>query len=204
MNYKPYYDLNLPKEGINKNFDFGQFNKEKFPFLPIVNVKTVDIVTPEVLSILKSNNLYVNPVTYIFRKYCNENLGIHLDTMGKSGDELVYWGINYIVGSDDSEMIWYEPKNNDGPKVGFTQVGTSYASYNDDEVNIIERYSFKGPTLVRTDIPHSAHNYDPTKVRWCVSIRGGLCTNVNGVLTGIPSTSWEQAVNFFSNLVKFP
>jgi hypothetical protein len=81
-------------------------------------------------------------------------------------------------------MHWYDPIK-EGTEIK-THVGTAYQRWNLDQVKEIERATFSGPTLVRTDIPHRAVNYDFKNPRWCISIRATKSFN-----------SWEDSVNFF-------
>ena len=88
------------------------------------------------------------------------------------------WAINYAWGSSDSVMKWYSIKKGSIPKRALTTANTPYFFYTSDQVEVIEETQIKGLCLVRTDIPHSVHNYSPDKGRWCLSIRSTVKTNI--------------------------
>jgi hypothetical protein len=110
--------------------------------------------------------------------------GIHLDGHTSNKKTQLIWAINWIFGSESSSMCWYKPI--DEAKEIKTAAGTSYQTWELDQVEEIDRASFKGPVLVRNDIPHRVINHDTKNSRWCVSVRATKMFE-----------SWKDSVNFF-------
>ena len=75
-------------------------------------------------------------------------------------------------------MKWYSIKKGSTPNLGTTTANTPYWFYTSDQVEVIEEIATKGLCLIRTDIPHSVHNYSTDKGRWCLSIRSLVKTNI--------------------------
>lgn len=99
-----------------------------------------------------------------------------------------HWAINWCWAEPGaSHMMWYEPLRPDLDAEGFpVDAGrmngwSKIPEFEPQYVREIARYSIVEPTLVRTDIPHNAHNTG-TQTRWAFSLRGQR------------ANSWEHAV----------
>lgn len=187
---KCYYPLNIPYAVLK---DDAAFKNHTAP-LPdsnwIVDVDySVNFLTDNFTNFYRS--LYPAESTYkdkgtvsIFRGNPGTNMGLHRD-LG------CVFSINYVIGSNNSEMIWYDYNegysHDNGEKIHWTTNKLrKYTSYKPYMVHEIDRTEIKGLYLVRVDIPHDIWNYDKENYRWCISIR----------TTGDQST-WDEVVTKF-------
>jgi hypothetical protein len=118
-----------------------------------------------------------------------ENFGIHIDR----GCE---WTVNYICGSDESEMKWYKFKDgvslDDGYEVPIPNKNKTYMAYHSHQVEYINSaHNLSGLYLMRIGIPHSVHNYSKSKRRWCLSTKNTR-----------DRTPWEDMVEYFKQRVE--
>jgi hypothetical protein len=159
---------------FNKNIIVENFKQENYVsgtgWLTHKILNKEDILSPEIIDFLSTLdiplfiNLFYGPpagLTYI-----------HIDNHAGG------WAINYAWGSSNSIMKWYSIKKGSTPKRALTTANTPYFFYTSDQVEIIEETEIKGLCLVRTDIPHSVHNYSTDSGRWCLSIRSLVKTNI--------------------------
>jgi hypothetical protein len=118
-------------------------------------------------------NLFIGPPNF--------DTTIHVDNLSQC------YAINYIWGESKSKMRWFELKDNESPVSSRTTAGTSYMTYNNHQVNLVEEIEVPNNTLilVRIDIPHQVSNYSNNR-RYCLSVRGS------------PVMKWEDAVRHFS------
>jgi len=164
-----YYPINFNKPVIAENFKQNNYTSgegwltHKFP-------NKGDILSPEMIDFLSLLDipLFVN----LFYGHPASSTHIHVDNPASG------WAINYAWGSSNSVMKWYSIKKGSISKMSMTTANTPYFFYSSDQVEVIEEIEIKGLCLVRTDIPHSVHNYSPDKGRWCVSIRSTVKTNI--------------------------
>jgi hypothetical protein len=175
-----YYNLRLDFPVLKEGFIFP---KPKSFNWDIYILPAEELVSPQAIEFFKQLDLTLYNC-HLFRGSPSSACGIHIDGHGSNPETQPVWAINWVMGSAKSEMIWYEPISA-GSEIK-TNVGTDYQRWKLDEVKEIEKASFTGPTLVRTDIPHRSVNYDMRNPRWCISLR-----------TTKKIVTWNDAVEYF-------
>jgi hypothetical protein len=124
------------------------------------------------LEYMQSIDLDVEAVLIFYRMPHFIHPEAHIDYLyGKNNSSNI--AINWVVGIDDSEMVWYHtPSNVDSKvrKITPSGQGHEYIAWPIGEVVEIERHTIGNiPTVVRVDIPHNIIvNRNP---RWSVSVR---------------------------------
>jgi len=191
MTNRLYYKLNL-------NFDF--LKDPNFPFKHtesidtewLVKTESADHLTNKMRAFAVAHNFaihsYKGPDTFMFfRGDPAHDLTVHVDRGP-------VWGINYICGSKDSDMIWYRFKDgyseSDGFELPVTDGSASYRSFHDYQVEEIARANLEGLYLVRIDLPHSVVNRDVNRARYCLAVKD--CNN---------RWTWEETVNKFKDYI---
>jgi hypothetical protein len=97
------------------------------------------------------------------------------------------WAINYITGTNNSDMVWYKLVDGaEGYEIPTSNGRASYRAYHEDQLIELSRAKLYGVYLVRIDLPHSINNYDTENCRWCFSLK-----DANNRWT------WDQAVDQF-------
>jgi len=177
---KNHYNLNFSFPILKEGFEFPS---PKTHLWDIFVLKPEEFVSQEARDFFKSINLNLH-LCHIFRGAPGMASGIHVDGHTAKKDSQPVWAINWVLGSKSSAMFWYKPINEG--TAAKTSAGTDYQRWTLDQVEEIEKASFAGPTLVRTDIPHRVANFDLRNARWCISLRASKILN-----------SWEEAVEFF-------
>lgn len=179
----------IMKNHFNLNFSFPIlkegfiFPKPKTYVWDIFLLDAEEFASDQAIEFFKTLDLNLQGC-HIFRGAPATGCGIHVDGHISNKDSQPVWAINWILNSNSSTMFWYKPLH-EGSEIK-THVGTAYQRWNLDQVEEIEKASFTGPTLVRTDIPHRVVNYDLKNPRWCISIR-----------TNKTFSTWEESVDFF-------
>lgn len=177
---KNYYNLKLDFPILKEGFEFP---KPKTFFWDIFILNPEEFASQEALDFFKGLGLELYNC-HLFRGAPGAACGIHVDGHSSIKESQPIWAINWILGSASSTMYWYKPVQNGSETQ--THVGTAYQRWRLDQVTEVERASFNGPTLVRTDIPHRVVNHDIRNPRWCISIRSTRDFEY-----------WDDAVNFF-------
>jgi hypothetical protein len=96
-------------------------------------------------------------------------------TIHKDGKNL--WALNYPIPLDiDADMSWYRTDLVKDASA-LTVANTNYASFEPDEVELIEKHKINNLCLVNTGIPHDVINRD-TRVRYVLSVRATMICNV--------------------------
>jgi hypothetical protein len=164
-----YYPINFNKPVIVENFKQNNYTSgdgwltHKFPNKEaILSPNMIDFLSPLDIP------LFVN----LFYGHPASSTHIHVD--GHAGG----WAINYAWGSSNSVMRWYSINKGSIPKLAMTTANTPYFFYTSDQVEVIEETEIKGLSLVRTNVPHSVHNYSTDSGRWCLSIRSRVKSNI--------------------------
>ena len=163
-----YYLINFNKNIIVDNFKQDRYVSGSGWLVHRIHNKE-DILSPEMIDFLSP--LGISYFINLFYGPPESSTHIHIDNHDG-------WAINYAWGSSNSIMRWYSIKKGSTPNVAMTTSNTPYLFYTADQAEIIEETLIKGLCLVRTDIPHSVHNYSPNKGRWCLSIRSTMKTNI--------------------------
>lgn len=128
----------------------------------------------------------------VFYKPANWRMDVaHVDVVKQDPNGAVVCAINWIIGGDGSNMIWYDKKNDArGDAVDDDMHLIPRAVY--DVKNLIELHRAdvgNGKlTLVRTNIPHTIE-CGPTP-RWCISMRAPYGR----------FKSWDKALEFFRDI----
>jgi hypothetical protein len=186
---KTFYRLNLPvsllSEHVNtetypefKDFDWGVWDDDSSKYLSSNGINFLHNHL-NLTERSKHDGRFQKDTVKVFRGDPDTELDIHRDRG-------VCWAINLVWGSTSSEMIWYEETSETITSDAVCSILAEYKKYHKETMNIIERTSFVGPTLVRIDIPHNVINYDKNNTRWCMSIRDYHST-----------WTWEEAVEYF-------
>ena len=123
------------------------------------------------LEYMQSLNLTVVSVLIFYRDAQFIFPEAHIDYL--FGEESPYVAINWVLGDDDSEMVWYQTPADVHEKqrrVTQSNQGHEYVSWPVSEVVEVERHCIGNiPTIVRVDVPHNIIvNKNP---RWSISVR---------------------------------
>lgn len=155
-----YINLNLPVEpAASVNFEVTDINKNQHWLVDS------HMFSEEFINFLNSIGLDVGPSNVVFYTPPQGHLGIHIDGDRQHNNCM----LNYVWGSANHKMIWYDLK----PE--FEIKGKTFTN-NDSYISVPENMSLKidettvgYPTLVRVGSPHSIENRSDTG-RWCLSI----------------------------------
>ncbi len=164
-----YYPINFNKPVIVDNFKQNNYTSGE-GWLTHKILNKGDILSPEIIDFLTL--LKIPVFVNLFYGPPATSTQIHVD------NHVGGWAINYAWGSSDSVMRWYSINEGSIPKSAMTTANTPYFFYTSDQVKIIEETAIKGLCLIRTDVPHSVHNYSTNSGRWCLSIRSHVKTNI--------------------------
>lgn len=194
--------LNFPRRFLKEHIPVNFFNftgsYDLFSFSEVLH--------DELLSFLKDFPLSPDFVAVFSNKNQRgllENRMIHSDiTLDKTGEwKDVFFGIHYELEDTVSQFHWWDTKDiekiyPDATKDNSRQLrfrklnGIHYGrrghlgKFQNSE--IIESLEIKGPTLVRTDIPHCVTYYNPNRTRLAFSLR--FKSDLK---------NWQEAVDFF-------
>jgi hypothetical protein len=203
MTYKLHYKLNLPKNPLVENF---QFPTLRVGYL----IKDPSILSSELIEALAKKDFIVDFAVLFCRipvpkSQARMNQGlIHSDVTWSNGEwKSIYYGINYEVTDNVSELSWWETSDTpimpDEPEtvtIDDTLRGVHYGYRNNmdpinDNYKRLDSTLILGPTLVNTHVPHSINYYGVSKPRWGLSIR---LKNEYG--------NWENSVDAFKELIQ--
>ena len=170
--YRVYYKLNVDFDFLkDSNFPFSHTETVDTNWL--VKTESATNLSDEMRKFASDNNFnihsYNGPDTFMFfRGTPNSDLEVHVDRGPK-------WGINYITGSQDHDMIWYGfTEGNDrskGHEIPTSDGKASYLSFYPDQVVEVDRATLNGLYLVRIDMPHAVQNYDSNNYRYCLAVK---------------------------------
>jgi len=156
INFDPHFSLEkLPVIGSTEYYK--QEGIWKKPISEIFSKEWIDYVDSIGLELWKSTLLFYRRPNYYAHR-------AHVDI------QTICCGINWIIGGEDSEMIWYKlPEGEHKTKTSIA--GTPYLSWPTIELEEIGRHKLSTTklTLVRVDIPHAI--LVKSKDRWCISVR---------------------------------
>lgn len=128
----------------------------------IFTLNREEFLNKELLSFFDSLNLKITFAETFF-KSAGHRGHVHVDSLG--GD---YIKLNWIYGSGESQMCWYEIIDKKDKSVNITSTNTQSIHYTLDEVKEIERTKIYNPTIVQVGIPHNI--IDVTEDRLCISL----------------------------------
>jgi hypothetical protein len=121
-----------------------------------------EFLNKELLKFFDSLNLKITFAETFFKPAGHRGT-IHVDSLG--GD---YIKLNWIYGSGESQMCWYEIIDKTDKSINITSTKTSSIQYTSNEVKEIERTKVYNPTIVQVGIPHNI--IDVTEDRLCISL----------------------------------
>lgn len=169
------------------NFKFSEIVREDWVFPNVYNsqrfltaVSTAqEIFKPEWITDLENRGLRLKTVRLFYRRKGFNDPNAHIDHFvdGNGLFALANFGINFVLGGEGSEMIWYELPKHLYPAVGelFDESPDNWQRFNCDwkpkilgpELGraIIDEQA----TLVNVTVPHQIKMSD--KPRWCISVR---------------------------------
>ena len=111
---------------------------------------------------------------------------IHIDLLIRNRQIIANWPTLNIVLSGQGTMRWYRPTVPGKIKMHPEMKNILYKEWLDNYGEIIDEWTTGKIALVRTDIPHSAYNFD-NETRLLLSIRWGNYL------------SFEDAIEYFEN-----
>ena len=164
---KCYYELNLRCQNIlNKNWKFP--STENLNRSGMFNPFTREVFDSVWLKYLECLGFHLQKKTLLFyKKPYQKEITAHIDIY--DSQEYAVCGINYVVGGEDSHMIWYKEPEIKRP-LEITAVRSVFKSFTVNNLKEIERFNINRKiTLVKTGIPHSI--LCGSKERWCFSLR---------------------------------
>ena len=171
------------------NFDFPILDPVfKFPVSNNVRwglwvLNPVGYIHSDAIKFFKSIGLELER-PHLFKGPGQLKTAIHVDGHGSNAAAQPVWGINWIMGCNNSKMICYIPLK-DGT-VSKTKAGTAYETWEQTDCEELYNYTITtgNPILVRNDIPHNIINLS-NDTRWCISLRFKNPMN------------WHDAIDFF-------
>lgn len=199
-NLKPWYTLDIDVgNAINPLFNKedwlarSEFANSPIGIWHIPQPELSEIFTEEWLQYMKDLNLEPGSCLMFYREPYYLHPSVHIDMHGASGTPMIY-ALNWVIGNDDSEMVWYDvPKDSGNDMV--TPADTPYVSWPINKfanVDCIKRKIGNHLTLVNVSKPHNI--IVGSKPRWVMSIRFPyIKENIK---------SWESAVEYFKPFIK--
>ena len=158
------------------------FPKPYSRFMSTYVVNADDIFIPEWLSELRSRGFVIS-VTRLFHRGRNHNEDVaHVDHFIIKHNRLLSYakfGINFVIGGSDSEMVWYELPEHLRPPTDLVITEEQYDYWvprncvewkMEDLGPIVDRCKVgKQGVLVNVSVPHRI--VMGTEPRWCISLR---------------------------------
>ena len=102
--------------------------------------------------------------------------------------------INWILGAQGSEMVWWNPKDPTQTNTHTTPTGTKYMLFSEDMVDEEYRFPVRTSTFINAGIPHSVDNHT-NEGRWCLS----HCVSMYGHAESI---QMDQVHEIFKDCIK--
>ena len=150
------------------------FKKLNFTLNPLIGPRDLSVMhyqipfrllNPELISLLLRYEIKIN-FAECFNRLPGGEIPIHIDNFENGGSVKINW----TYGGRGSTMNWYQPKENITGSRSKTDVDTSYALFNLDEVTpiaVLETVP-EVPFLIQAGVPHTVFNkFEP---RSCVSL----------------------------------
>jgi len=182
MEYFKKIKLDIP--WINPDYDIVGLQR-RCAIFPIHKIFQLDItaLNPMLIDWFKEKDILIK--AYIFLTPPLSKSLIHID-----GDDFHdCWALNWAWGNDQHEMHWYTPNGQLDVNGGSTRAGTTYRSWDENEVVKVASTKVDTPTICKIGVPHRAENYS-TLTRWSISIRPQVFTK------------WDRAMSVFSKEIK--
>lgn len=203
---KNYRRLNLPETFLKENLSPSIFNFQEGYNLYSFS----DLLSPEVIKCLKKLSLeenYVAVFTNNNKETSIDKRMIHSDIMLNDQNKWqdIICGIHYEFHDTDSNFLWWDMKdvekifpiseNDNTRSLKFRRLnGIHYQKRGfygiPNACEMIESVNIQGPTLVRTDIPHTVLYKNLNRNRFSFSLRFKETFK-----------SWEEALEIFKPLI---
>lgn len=197
---KPWYTLDIDvSKAINPEFNKtewlaqSEFANSPIGIWHIPQSDLLKIFTQEWLRYMKELNLDPGSCLMFYREPNYLHPSVHIDMHGASGTPMIY-ALNWVIGDDDSEMVWYNLPEDLGSDM-ITPANTPYISWPADKFSkelCVKRKIGNQLTLVNVSKPHNV--IVGNNPRWVMSIRFPFIKeNIK---------SWESAVEYFKPFIK--
>lgn len=194
-NLKNWYALDVDiSNAINPAFNFENFLTQaqaqdsqpayvwRFP-----EEKLTELFSLNWLEYMKSIDLEILSTLFFYRSPYYQHPTSHIDVPYTSTGQLSL-ALNWIVGPDNSHMVWHKLPNAKGDNL-YTTADTRYEEWPMEDLEEIERYTIGNRcTLVRVDIPHNI--IMSSLPRWSISAR-----------TKYRPGNWENSVARVKHLI---
>jgi hypothetical protein len=189
---RPWHRLTISnKNAIREDVDIGKTLFTDSPRSEIYKIKKDElekIFNKSWLDYLNSLGLEIDCVLVFKRVYPSPSEEVHVDI----GSDSVFtcYALNWIIGNDSSDMVWYDPND----FINYTKkdlaVSGAYLSGTKNGLKEIGRRCIgEHFTMVRVDAPH---NVDIQANRLSISLR---------MASKVEITSWESAVDYFKEYI---
>jgi hypothetical protein len=200
---KNWYQLNINIDNaVRKDFDInklisesGQQNPKSVLMWAWEKHEVNKIVTDEWIEYMSSLGLDIYLIKIFYRRPYTTDLGGHIDDTDYKGEKMDV-AVNWIIGQDDSQMIWYDINNDAVGLDRLTPVNDRYQLFKFEELTEIERHTIGNtPTLVRVNVPHSIElNSDTPRISISVRLEDRKLPNNE-------YKKWDQIVKQFRNFI---
>ena len=185
-----WYNLNVKStaSALNKNWSFPPTSGNYGIWSLDGQIK--NIFSNEWLEYMKSIGLEIEHVMLFYRNVGLGKFGAHVDILPPGKPPLSYTtgALNFVLGGDDSEMVWYKTPSVQ-KEVSFTVAKTPYIEWPISELEEVDRVHIGSRLMVvRTNVPHTIKMGNAP--RWCISIR--LFEN--------HKLSWEETIDRLRSL----
>ena len=164
-----WYKLNLNvKTALRSDWKFPSHNGK----YGIWNYKAAEMFDSAWLRDTRLKGIPIVEAMLFFRGPGINNDTAHMDLAENNKNKLQVrnYGINWCIGGQDSEMVWYKTPTdfNLQEDVPYTAAKTPFICWPINKLTEVERHNLGDTvTLVKTGIPHNVEmNRDP---RWCIS-----------------------------------
>lgn len=175
------YRFGQPREGENTAIPgrHGVENTTQYIADPreLLSEELVDFMTDQGV-ITDHRGGYTGALFVFFHRPSGRPGPIHADWGPDPSKPRNHWAINWCEAAEqDQHMMWYEPLDPRLDEEGFPVTAgrmngwSKIPEFPPEAVREIARTTITRPTLVRTDIPHNAHN-SAKATRWAFSFRG--------------------------------
>ena len=198
---KPWHILNVDMtQAINPKYQHIPPKDKHWDIISYNYWNLEKIFNPDWIEYMKSISLEVSHALVFWREPRYTHASAHIDlaftTDGRLAKSYNY-AVNYCLGEDPGEMIWYDPIDSiDRNDYKFSDAGTPYIDISLDKLTEIGRHSIGNQlTLVRVDIPHNIEILK-NMPRTCISIR--LRTDIKDNST----PTWDDLVAYTSKHIR--
>ena len=178
---KLYAPLIFPFDIIKHDFNLNSIE------LGHSKINSDEIINSTLLELLKTKNILVYNAQLLNFAPTDEISTAHIDDDGIT-DQV---NLNYVVGGEQSEVIWYECKENYNGYVIAGRTGAKPRRYSLHQLDAIYSVHSNGACLFQAGIPHAVVN--KISNRLCVSIK------LRG-LDGNPIT-WDRAIEALGEFI---